>query len=544
MTRVADAVRPRLARAAAAAAPQVRRLTQSAKPQVTRLARAAKPQVRRLARAAKPGIARITGPRTGTSVKTWQYTAGAATAGLALAAGVVTAAGPWDSTGQRTAERDWAAARDSAGGTDHGRRSDTSDTAPGAPRPAPSAVAVLAGLGGADGTVRSAPNGEALADVLDPLLKDGALGARHTAAVVDVATGKHLYGAGADEPLTPASTTKIATAVAVLSALGPDHRLTTRTALEPDTKELVLVGGGDPTLTARTDPEGWAGLRELAEKTAAALKKSGLREVTLSYDTTLYAGPELHPIGKNDNLAPVSALMADEARTNDSTSGTARRAKNPALDAAEKFAAFLADDGIKTSSPGPSKATDRAEPLAQVTSPPLSALVERMLTNSDNDIAEALARQTAVATGTRPDFEGAGEAIRTRLAHLGLPVTGAVFKDGSGLNRDDKLTAGLLTALLSKAADPAHPELRPVLTGLPVAGFTGTLSSRYTDGAAGVVRAKTGTLTGVNTLAGTVVDRDGRLLAFAFLTSDTTSPGAAQTALDKTVTALAACGCA
>ncbi|CAM5257398.1 hypothetical protein SALBM217S_10854 [Streptomyces griseoloalbus] len=59
----------------------------------------------------------------------------------------------------------------------------------------------------------------------------------------------------------------------------------------------------------------------------------------------------------------------------------------------------------------------------------------------------------------------------------------------------------------------------------------------------GVVRAKTGTLTGVNTLAGTVVDRDGRLLAFAFLANDTTGPDAAQAALDKAASALAACGC-
>ena len=122
------------------------------------------------------------------------------------------------------------------------------------------------------------------------------------------------------------------------------------------------------------------------------------------------------------------------------------------------------------------------------------------------------------------------------------------FADGSGLNRADKLTADLLTALLAKAGDPAHPELRPVLTGLPIAGFTGTLSDRYTTDASatGVVRAKTGTLTGVNTLAGTVVDTDGRLLAFAFLTSDEAhppEPTAAQAALDRTATALAACGC-
>ena len=524
MVRVASAVRPRLARAANAVRPRLARVATAAGPRITRLVQAAKPQV-----------TRITRPNT------WQYTAGAATAGLALAAGVVTAAGPWDS-GQRTAERDWAASRESTGGADHGRTSDSGTTAT-APRPAPSAASVLTGLGGAANTVRSAPNGKAIADVLDPLLSDVALGTQHSAAVVDVATGKRLYGAGAGAALTPASTTKIATAVAALSALGADHRLTTRAALEPDTNELVLVGAGDPTLTAHKDADGWASLRTLAEDTATALKKRDAREVTLSYDTTLYAGSQIHPIGVNDNLAPVSALMVDEARTDDSTSGPVARVTDPAADAARKFAGLLQDHGIKTTSPGPSKATGRAESLATVSSPPLSALVERMLTNSDNDIAEALARQTAVGTGGRADFAGGASAIAAQLKKLGLPLSGADFKDGSGLNRDDRLTADLLTALLVKAGDPSHPELRPVLTGLPVAGFTGTLTSRYTDGAAGIVRAKTGTLTGVNTLAGTVVDQDGRLLAFAFLASNTTDPVTAQSALDRTATALAACGC-
>ncbi|MER5213269.1 D-alanyl-D-alanine carboxypeptidase/D-alanyl-D-alanine-endopeptidase [Streptomyces sp. NPDC002838] len=527
MTRVANAVRPRLARAADAVGPRLARAATAARPRVARLASATKPQVTRITRA-----------------KTWQYTAGATTAGLALAAGVVTAAGPWDSTGQRTAERDRAAAQERAGGADHDGSSGTSSgTAHRAPRPAPSAASVLAGLGGGAGSLKSAPTGQALAGVLDPLLKDAALGTRVTAAVVDVATGRRLYGVGADEALTPASTTKIATAAAALTAMGADHRLTTRAALEPDTRELVLVGGGDPTLTAHEDAEGWASLRTLADETAAALQKRDMREVTLSYDTTLYAGSELHPIGVNDNLAPVSALMVDEARTDDSASGPAPRVTDPAADAAREFAALLKDRGIKTTSPGPSKATGRAQSLATVSSPPLSALVERMLTNSDNDIAEALARQTAVATGERADFDGAGRAIAAQLDSLEVPLSGTDFQDGSGLDRADRLTADLLTALLAKAGDPAHPELRPILTGLPVAGFTGTLTSRYTEGAAGIVRAKTGTLTGVNTLAGTVVDQDGSLLAFAFLTSNTTDPWAAQSALDKTATALAACGC-
>ncbi|MFC8146535.1 D-alanyl-D-alanine carboxypeptidase/D-alanyl-D-alanine-endopeptidase [Streptomyces paradoxus] len=517
-----------------AAKPHVVRLADAVRPRLARAAAAAKPRLARLARAGKPQVAKVARP------KTWQYTAGAATAGLALTAGVVTAAGPWDSSGQRTAERDRAVALGRAGGTDHG----SVPGAPGRPRPAPSAGPVLTGLGGVS-TVKSAPDGKALTDALTPLLKDPALGPRPAAAVIDVTTGRRLFGKAPGTALTPASTTKVATAVAALSAMGADHRLTTRAALEPDTNEVVLVGGGDPTLTARKSTDGAASLRTLAAGTAAALADRGVREVTLSYDTTRYAGDEMHPIGVDGNLALVTPLMADEGRTNDSTSGPAQRVTDPAADAARRFGDLLKSHGIKTTAPGPSKATTRAKTLATVSSPPLSAVVERMLTNSDNDIAEALARQTAIATGNRADFAGAGKAIGSQLRKLGLPVKGAAFEDGSGLNRADRLTPDLLTALLAKAADPSHPELRPALTGLPVAGFTGTLTTRYTDGASGVVRAKTGTLSGVHTLAGTLVDEDGRLLAFAFMATDTDPgrPAATQQALDRIASALAACGC-
>ncbi|MFG2311425.1 D-alanyl-D-alanine carboxypeptidase/D-alanyl-D-alanine-endopeptidase [Streptomyces sp. NPDC048566] len=511
------------------------RAWRTARPHVLRVARTVRPHVARVTRIMRPGAVRWTTP---------QLTAVAATMGLALAAGAVTAAGPWDSSGQRTAERDRAASRAPEGGADHAGAGGATATGP---RPAPSAATVLAGLGRSTVTV-PAPAGKALARVLDPLLDDPVLGARRTAVVVDVATGKRLYGKGADTVQTPASTTKIATAVAALTAPGPDHRITTRTVLEPDTKEVVLVGGGDPTLTARKVTDGWASLRTLADRTAAALKSRHLDHVTLSYDTSLFTGPVLHPIGVNENIAAVTPLMVDEGRRDDSTSGTATRAPDPAADAARTFAGLLRDHGIETTAPGPSKATGRSKALASVSSPPLSALVERMLTNSDNDIAEALARQVALATGEEPSFDGDAKAIRARLKKLGLPLDGARFADGSGLNRADKLSAHLLTALLAAAGDPDRPELRTVLTGLPIAGFTGTLSGRYADApaATGVVRAKTGTLTGVNTLSGTVVDADGRLLAFAFMTSDEAhppNPFTARSALDRAATALASCGC-
>ncbi|WP_372349974.1 D-alanyl-D-alanine carboxypeptidase/D-alanyl-D-alanine-endopeptidase [Streptomyces sp. KL116D] len=471
--------------------------------------------------------------------KTKHVTVGATAVGLALAAVVVASAGPWDASGQRKAEAHRAASQEATGGADHGR------TSPGAPSAAPSAPAVLA----APGASVPGPTERALADVLDPLLKDAALGSHRTAAVVDAVTGKRLYGKSAGDTLTPASTTKLATAVAALSAAGPDHRIATRTALEKDAKELVLIGGGDPTLTARAkNPYDAASLRTLADATAAALKKSGTTEVTLSYDTSLYSGPTTHPIGPNENLAQVTALMADEARLDDSNSGPAGRAADPAASAAQKFAGLLRERGVRTKGdPGPGKASGQAEDVAKVESPPLSALVERMLTHSDNDIAEALARQTAIAADESHSFDGAGRAVDKQLDKLRLPLSGAHFADGSGLDRADKISADLLTGLLAKAADPAHPELRSVLTGLPVAGFTGTLTNRYEDPAdasgTGLVRAKTGTLTGVNTLAGTVVDADGRLLVFAFMTEGAPGPQAAQAGLDRLASSVANCGC-
>lgn len=475
--------------------------------------------------------------------QTWRLTAVSAGTGLAVALVAVAAAGPWDS-GQRTAERAEAAVMDGASGEHHAAE----------PAPAPSAPAVLPALGapvhgGAGRGAAPVPTDAGLADALSPLLADPALGPVRTASVVDVAAGREVFGEGQNKAATPASTVKLATAVAALSVLGPDHRIDTGVVLS-GTHRIVLVGGGDPTLTARAPRHGAeeqpANLRTLADATARALKQRHLTKVGLGYDTRAYSGPVEHPIGPNENLAPVTPLMTDEARLDDSEHGPAPRESDPAHAAARTFADLLHQRGITVDGdPAGAKAPAKPERIAAVHSLPLSALVERMLTNSDNDIAEALARQTAIGSRRPVSFAGAGDAVRTALARQHLPLSGAVFKDGSGLNRDDKVTAGLLSHLLLQAAERDHPALRPVVTGLPVAAFTGTLSNRYRgqSAGAGAVRAKTGTLTGVNTLAGTVVDADGRLLVFSFMTTGTTDPQGAQSALDKLASAVANCGC-
>ncbi|MET9886020.1 D-alanyl-D-alanine carboxypeptidase/D-alanyl-D-alanine-endopeptidase [Streptomyces sp. NPDC006430] len=470
--------------------------------------------------------------------KTWQLIAGSAVAGLALSVAAVTAAGPWDS-GQRKAERDRVASWSLTGGADHGAAHGGTSS----PRTAPSAPGVLAGIG--PGTARNAVAADPakLAEALQPLLADPALGTVRTASVIDTATGEVLYESGPREPMTPASTIKIATAAAALAALGPEHRIRTTVTPGSGPGQIVLVGGGDPSLTAKKkSPAGSGGsLVALAADTAQALKAAGTDSVSLGYDDTLFTGPARHPIGVNPNIAPVTALAADEGRPDDSTSGPVDRVEDPAEETARSFAALLKERGIKiTSDPVKAKAPAGVQPLATTLSTPLAGLVERMLTYSDNDIAEALARQTALASGQPAGFEGAEKAVTDRLAALGIDTAGSRFADGSGLGRADKVSSGLLTSLLAKAADPQRPELRPVLTGLPVAGFTGTLRSRNAGSspAAGLVRAKTGTLSGVNSLAGTVVDPSGRLLAFAFLTANAPDPAAAEKGLDKLAAAV------
>ncbi|MDX3238646.1 D-alanyl-D-alanine carboxypeptidase/D-alanyl-D-alanine-endopeptidase [Streptomyces sp. ME03-5709C] len=482
--------------------------------------------------------------------KNWQVVAASAAAGLAVALAAVAAAGPWES-GQRTAERAFAASRDGQGKQGRSSKKGGAGGHKGAVAPVPPAAPeVLAAVSGSHAA--PVPTRAGLAGRLGPLLRDHALGKLTTGAVVDAASGVTVWGQGPGTPAVPASTTKVATAVASLSLLGPDHRLTT-SVVAAGGDRIVLVGGGDPTLTARAKPGGgWtaASLRTLASDTAHALRARGVRSVRLSYDTSLFTGPAVHPIGPNDNIAPVTALTADEGRSDGrSVKGPAARHTDPAAEAAAAFADLLRKRGVEvTGAVGAGKAPARppaADRLAEVRSAPLADLVERMLTNSDNDIAEALARHTALAADRPGSFSGGAEAISSTLRELGLPLEGTRFADGSGLDRADHLTADLLARTLALAADPDHPELRPVLTGLPVAGFTGSLQDRFgaAGGGGGVVRAKTGTLTGVNALAGSVVDADGRLLTFAFLTNGTDDPVAAQTALDRLAAEIAACGC-
>jgi D-alanyl-D-alanine carboxypeptidase/D-alanyl-D-alanine-endopeptidase (penicillin-binding protein 4) len=383
-----------------------------------------------------------------------------------------------------------------------------------------------------------------------PLLRDDDLGP-DVLATISGLDGTLLYSSGMGTA-TPASTLKLLTATAALETLGPDHTFAT-TVVADRPGRIVLVGGGDPLLASK--PGGHAAyphpgdIVTLAKATAQALQSSGRTRVRLGYDTSLFSGPDVNPHWPSTYVpegvvSPISPLWIDEGRP----ATGAGRVPDPALAAATAFAAALDQAGVEVvGAPERHRAAPDAAELARVTSPPLSQIVEHTLEFSDNEAAEVLLRQVGLATGDEGSFAAGVTGVRDILETLGVPMDGARLYDGSGLSRDDLVDPDTLSSVLRTAAAAGHPELRAVISGLPVAGFNGSLADRFEDAAQGrgIVRAKTGTLSGVSGLAGTVTDRDGRPIVFALLADriDLVDTLGARDALDAVATALAACHC-
>jgi D-alanyl-D-alanine carboxypeptidase/D-alanyl-D-alanine-endopeptidase (penicillin-binding protein 4) len=171
-----------------------------------------------------------------------------------------------------------------------------------------------------------------------------------------------------------------------------------------------------------------------------------------------------------------------------------------------------------------------------------------MMSVSDNVMAECIAREVAASMQRPLSFAGAVDAVTNRLNTAHVDTGNATLQDSSGLSVDDRLTAKILDSVVQAAAGPDEPTLRPLLDLLPIAGGSGTLSDRFLDatfhaaGPAGWLRAKTGSLTAVNALAGVVTDRSGRVLTFALISNDAGPTG--RTAIDTLATTLWSCGCA
>lgn len=394
------------------------------------------------------------------------------------------------------------------------------------------------------------PSPGALAAVLAPVVADPNLG-RFGGRISDALTGNQLWQLADDMPLVPASTNKVLTAAAALLTLDRQARISTRVvAGSPNAQgPVVLVGAGDPTLSAAppdvpTWYRGAARIGDLVEQ----IHRSGMTPTAVQVDISAFSGPTMaqgwDPADiDNGDIAPMEPVMIDCGRIQPTTVNS-RRSKTPALDAGRELAKALGlDPGAVTIGTAPSGARQ----LAVVQSAPLVQRLGEMMDHSDNVLAESIGREVAAAINRPRSFAGAVDAVTNRLSTAHVDTTGATLVDSSGLSVDDRLTARTLDGTVQAAAGPDQPSLRALLDLLPIAGGSGTLADRFLDqatnqGPAGWLRAKTGSLTAINSLVGVVTDRSGRVLTFAFV-SNAAGPNG-RNAVDAVAARLWTCGCA
>lgn len=362
---------------------------------------------------------------------------------------------------------------------------------------------------------------------LDGLLADPVVAAAGPIAVSVVdAAGAPVYERRADEAFIPASTQKLVVAASALAVLGPEHRFPTvvrsTAPVGPDGTvqgDLVLVGGGDPVLASpifagQVEPDRpHTPLVWLADQ----LRDAGVRQVTgqVLGDGTAFPGEDV-PRGWVERYLTeldgvrTSGLTVDAGRVLGVEEGqlTGRAAEDPAQNAAAQLQGLLAERGITvaggvaaTTTP-PAAATE----LARVESPPLRDLLRHTVQQSDNQLADQLFRSVGAASGDG-SWTGSAVAAQSSLDVLGLDWSDAFLADGSGLSRDDRLSAGFLARL---DATMTRSSLADEWDGLmAVSGRSGTLRQRLVGSVAeGRLRGKTGSLSDVRSLTGTVLGPD------------------------------------
>jgi len=396
----------------------------------------------------------------------------------------------------------------------------------------------------------TAPSPTGVLAALAPAVADPNLG-RLGGRITDALTGKELWRQLDDVPLVPASTNKVLTAAAALLTLDRQARISTRVVAGGAAAQapVVLVGAGDPTLSAAPPGQdtwyrGAARIADLVEQ----IHRSGVTPTGVQVDISAFSGPTMAPGWDpadvdNGDIAPIEAAMIDAGRIQPTTVNS-RRSRTPALDAGRELAKALGLDpaGVTIAS-----APGGARQLAVVQSAPLIQRLSQMMNASDNVMAECIAREVAAAINRPQSFTGAVDAVTNRLNTAHVDTAGAALVDSSGLSILDRLTAKTLDGTMQGAAGPDQLVLRPLLDLLPIAGGSGTLGERFLDrsteqGPAGWLRAKTGSLTAINSLVGVLTDSSGRVLTFAFISNEAGPNG--RNAIDALATKLWFCGCA
>ena len=265
----------------------------------------------------------------------------------------------------------------------------------------------------------------------------------------------------------------------------------TRVVAGPDPGTVILVGGGDPTLTALPagkegvypDPSRLTALADAVRKAAPA----PVRRVLV--DTSRYSGPTMQPTWDPADIAggfvtPIEPLMLDGGRKDPAQEdGAARR--GPGADR-RPGAGRAAGRGCRRAS---RRAPPRRAPPCSAPSPPRRSRTSSSTrsvrrTTCSPRCSPARSRSSARRS---PSFDGAAAQTLVALSQAGFDTAGAQLVDGSGLSTTDRVPAQLLGAVLAQAAAPAQGArdtqfLRPIITGLPVAGGDGTLADRFATG--------------------------------------------------------------
>ncbi|HEX8362099.1 MAG TPA: D-alanyl-D-alanine carboxypeptidase/D-alanyl-D-alanine-endopeptidase [Longimicrobium sp.] len=367
-------------------------------------------------------------------------------------------------------------------------------------------------------------------------------GARHGVLVVSLDRGDTLFSWNADARLTPASNLKLFSTAAALHYLGGDFRWSTYLLADGEVSggvlqgDLVLFGTGDPTLGSGRFP----GTSRALDALADSLRARGVRQVagSLVADGSFF-DPRLRAEGWTpDDLrqwygAPVSALVTAE------NLGGGRPVDEPVRVAGERFRAALSRAGIRVRGglrtvrepaasragfhgPGP---TGRV--LAVHRSPTLAEVVRVTNHVSHNLFADEALRTVGRVAGGQGSFAAGERAVAQMLAGSAAPR----MLDGSGLSRLDRASARTVIDLLARMS--RSPEGAAFRASLPVAGTQAGLRRMFDTGAAGNLRAKTGTLATVSALSGYVTAANGERLAFSIITNDVGQTSAAKEAENR-----------
>lgn len=344
----------------------------------------------------------------------------------------------------------------------------------------------------------ASPMVQALDAILNnPLLQSSQLGL----CIYDLTDNRPLFTHGERQRMRPASTMKVVTAVVALDRLGCDYEYktslyydgcidSTRATLRGN---LYLRGTFDPLLST-------ADVRGLVN----ALVRSGIRKVTgnvyldTSFKDDLRAGWGWCWDDKNPSLA---ALLVDGRDQMTSVLSDQLRKGGVRINGRVKSGRLCANAVLLASA---------THNIRQILRP--------MMKDSDNQMAESLFYQVAAGSGVSGAGrkEAAGQSACV-FEKIGISADHYTIADGSGLSLYNYVTAEMLVALLRHAASDGRM-YDTLFEALPVSSTDGTLRNRMQGTSAEeMIHAKTGTVTGVSSLAGYTTSTDGHRLAFAIL---------------------------